>query len=156
MVVHKMCAGWDLKPHSAFIWKRILGKPYCKMCTYRLEGVKFAPKKSIKRITDKQIEKNALKRERTRILHELFDKMWKRLPKFKYCTICDKIIYGENSSIYWDHLIPKSKRPDLELEEWNILFVCSECHSNRHLKKIPDKYLRFIKEAENYAKKLDI
>lgn len=45
------------------------------------------------------------------------------------CESCGKPLTDPIRSYYFDHLIEKSKRPDLALEEENIFLCCLECHA---------------------------
>ena len=143
LVRQKICAGWDENSHPAFIWKRIKGKKYCKECSFKLESTK-----GINKVSEKQKKKNIEKKENTEILHRWFDILWKKLPGNKLCTICNTPIYGENLSIYWDHLILKSKYPEFALEEDNIVFLCGDCHTNRTNGFPHPKHQKLIEEAE--------
>lgn len=144
IVKEKICAGWDGNSHPAFIWKNIMGKKYCQQCSYKVEG----KKSSISQISEKQKEKNIVKKENTEILHNWFNTLWKKLPQNKYCTICNKTIYGDNLSIYWDHLVLKSKYPEFALEEDNIVFLCGACHAKRTNGFPHPKHQKLIDEAE--------
>lgn len=47
----------------------------------------------------------------------------------RVCNSCGKQLSNEIRSYYFDHLIEKSKRPDLALEKDNIFLCCLECHA---------------------------
>lgn len=139
----KICAGWDENSHPAFLWKRIKGKGYCKDCTFKIEG-----QKSINKVSVKQKDRNIIKRENTKILHNWFNQLWEALPLNKYCTICDTPITGENLSIYWDHLLEKSAYPEFALDERNICFCCGTCHAMKTGGKPRPKHKELIEEAK--------
>ena len=50
--------------------------------------------------------------------------------------------------MYWDHLIEKSPRPDLAFEEWNLIFLCGECHSQKTNGFAMEKHKELIKKAQ--------
>lgn len=59
-----------------------------------------------------------------------FELIWISLPLgAKKCWSCGKELYEPIRSYYFDHLIEKSKRPDLALERDNIFLCCLTCHS---------------------------
>jgi 5-methylcytosine-specific restriction endonuclease McrA len=47
------------------------------------------------------------------------------------CENCGKWLGKEPLSYMFDHLLEKSKYPDLAKEEDNIMLVCLECHDNK-------------------------
>lgn len=47
------------------------------------------------------------------------------------CEGCGKWLGEEPRSYMFDHLLEKSKYPDLKFEEENIMLVCLECHDNK-------------------------
>lgn len=151
-VKQKTCAGWgNQKPHSAFIWKRIDGIPYCKICASKIEKIpNFSNKKAIKKISEKQKIKNQDKKEKTILRHEMFLNIWKKL-KNKNCWSCNKYLGKEPSPAFFDHLIEKSKHPELDLVEENIFICCENCHANKtnghpsiiHIKAIEKAKIRF-------------
>lgn len=93
-------------------------------------------------------EKSQLKKEFSKKLHAWFQELWDGMTLPRKCMICEKKIYGENRTIYWDHLIEKANRKDIAFEKWNIIFVCDDCHTNRHNGIIPLKYLEWIEFAK--------
>lgn len=108
--------------------------------------------KPIKRVSDRQKEKNEIDAERTQRLHEWFQKLWDLLPGKKFCTVCKRPIYGLNKPIYWDHLIEKQHRWDIAFEEWNICFVCGDCHTKRNNGYPLPEHQELINKAINYDK----
>jgi 5-methylcytosine-specific restriction endonuclease McrA len=85
----------------------------------------------MKRMSDKRKAILEEKRGETEKMWGLFDYLWSKLPKQKKCQSCGGIIRGENLSLYWDHLLEKSKYPEFMLEEENIFFVCGDCHTQK-------------------------
>lgn len=144
IIKQKICAGWDGNSHPAFLWTRIKGKKYCKECSYKVEN----KKSSINKVSEKQKEKNIKKKENTKILHNWFNVLWEKLPRDKYCSICSTPIYGENLSIYWDHLLEKSQYPQFELDERNICFCCGDCHTRKTNGSPLPKHKELIEQAK--------
>lgn len=131
VIKQKICAGWDGKTHPAFIWKRILGKPYCKVCTMRIQGVKpIVSKKPIVKVSEKQKEKNQNKKENTALLHSIMYKWWKTFGDFKTCESCGVEIQNKFSVINVHHLLPKAKYKDVALDPRYFMLLCGDCHTS--------------------------
>jgi 5-methylcytosine-specific restriction endonuclease McrA len=63
-------------------------------------------------------------------MKEFFLDLWNATSKGnRKCESCGKELYEPIRSYYFDHLIEKSKRPDLTLERDNIFLCCLECHA---------------------------
>lgn len=63
-------------------------------------------------------------------LHEFFIDIWNSTSSDnKKCESCGKKLNTPARSYYFDHLIEKSKRPDLAFEKDNIFLCCLTCHS---------------------------
>lgn len=60
-------------------------------------------------------------------LHELYMRVWKAEPH--YCMSCDKWLGDEPRITFFDHLLEKSKYPELEFDDNNIFLCCWDCHS---------------------------
>ena len=115
-----------------FIWKAGL----CKSCSSILN-----PPKKISYKSAKQKVKDIEKKERTKKLHEwfleLFDKhcLQDKFGKYVICFETGKKLYEQyykfNTSIY-HHVLEKSKYPQFEFEEWNIIFLSPEIHNQVH------------------------
>lgn len=63
-------------------------------------------------------------------MYDLFVKIWLSIPPgLRKCESCGKHLHNPVRDYYFDHLIEKSKRPDLALERDNIFLCCLVCHS---------------------------
>ena len=58
---------------------------------------------------------------------EMFHKIWKERPH--NCQVCNAYLGKEPKNYMFDHLLEKSKYPDLKYFERNILLVCGDCHA---------------------------
>lgn len=115
---------------------RIWSKGLLRECFYKLN-----PPKKIQYKSAKQKIKEIEKKERTKKLHnwflELFDKHCLEDENGKYviCFETGKKLYEQyykfNTSIY-HHALEKSKFPEFEFEEWNIIFLSPEVHNQVH------------------------
>lgn len=79
---------------------------------------------------------------------ELFQEMWKELPDRKKCWSCDKPVYGQNKPLYWDHLLEKSKYPELRYEKKNLFFCCGDCHQKKNMGWPTQKHKEAIENAK--------
>lgn len=133
-VKQKICAGWDENSHSAFIWKRINGKSYCQRCASIIG-------------TDKSNLKKEAKKQSTILRHQMFRDIWEKLIR-KNCWSCGKYLGQEPLSIYFDHLLEKSKYPELDLRKDNIFICCEECHTLKTNGKPTEIHKKAIEEAK--------
>lgn len=63
-------------------------------------------------------------------MNEFFLQVWKNRKQHD-CENCGKWLGNEPLSYMFDHLLEKSKFPELKYEEDNIMLVCLECHDNK-------------------------
>jgi 5-methylcytosine-specific restriction endonuclease McrA len=144
--VHKTCAGWDDNTHPAFIWKRIKGKPYCKNCAMRLEPPKALSNKSnlkrtvIKKVSEKQKEKNKTKKEDTLLLHTIMYKWWESHGDFKTCENCGIGLPFEFSTANVHHLLSKAKYKNLASNPDNFMLLCMKCHNGWEISPNENKH----------------
>lgn len=81
-----------------------------------------------KKKTQQEIDRDKEEREK---MWRFFNSLWGKLPKIKRCWNCGRRIYGENLSLYWDHLCEKETYPELKYKEENMFFCCGDCHTNK-------------------------
>ena len=104
----------------------------CKVCGKKSESewcfahkpkkplnASYKMQKSSKRVTNDTLE-----------MREFFRTIWNKRKKHD-CENCGKWLGSEPLSYMFDHLLEKSKHPDLKFEEDNIMLVCLECHDNK-------------------------
>ena len=63
-------------------------------------------------------------------MFELYDLHWSTHPD-KKCEICGKQLWGENNTMYHDHILEKSSYPELMYEIDNLALCCPNCHANK-------------------------
>jgi len=93
----------------------------------------------IKKLSEKQRVKNQEKAEKSRRLHEWFIEIWKEREGFDKsgrgyvtCFETGKKLYSDyymSNSCCYSHIIPKSKRPDLAMEDFNLQIVHPDAHA---------------------------
>ena len=79
---------------------------------------------------------------------EMFLNIWKKRPH--RCENCDAHLGSEPLSYMFDHVLEKSKYPDLRYEEENICMLCLDCHSDKTNCKLSD----FMKEKIKKVKEI--
>lgn len=60
---------------------------------------------------------------------DFYLEIWKEREHI--CESCGVHLSSEPLTIYFDHLLEKSKYPELRHEKANILLVCLECHDKK-------------------------
>lgn len=132
--------------NEAYIWS----KSMCKPCFNKNKEQKLIKKSynHIKKISEKGIERQKIKTENTKKLHNWFTKLWNDEPH--YSEISNKWLGNENNTCFWHHLYPKSKYPEYALDRDNIIRITpdehAECESNPLKYEIVRKKLEFLKE----------
>lgn len=85
---------------------------------------------------------------KTHQMREMFLDIWKKRPH--RCENCNAYLGSEPLSYMFDHVLEKSKYPDLRYEEENICMLCLDCHSDKTNCKLSD----FIKEKIKKVKEI--
>lgn len=86
--------------------------------------------KPINKITERQKEKNVIKKELTTQQFEMFREIYKEHPT-KRCYECNCKVDGA-SSVQFHHILFKSAYPQYRLEKWNIVLLCETHHNQVH------------------------
>ena len=81
----------------------------------------------LRKISQKQIEKNKEKKELTQKQNEFFLDIWNKSPH--YCKSCGAYLGEECLTTFMDHLLEKSKYPEYRFTEANIFICCLDCHT---------------------------
>ena len=116
---------------------RIWGRGVCQKHTPKtpLKSSSFKPKKKDKNKTlDYLVKRN-----------EFFESMWKK--RKHYCEECGMFLGHTPMSYHFDHILEKSKYPDLSFEENNIQILCLDCHSKKTNGFISEKVKQRIEEV---------
>jgi len=83
----------------------------------------------LRKISQKQIEKNKEKKELTQKQNEFFLSIWNKSPH--YCKACGIYLGDEPKNYMFDHLLEKSKYPEYRLTEENIFVCCLDDHTRK-------------------------
>lgn len=133
---------------------KIWSKGFCRFHTPKtpLKSSKSPIKKSgsIKKITDKQIEKNKLKAEKTKRLHKWFiDEIWNKRPH--YSEISGRYLGEEPNTCFFHHVFCKSSHEDLEFIAENIIVLTPDEHTT--VEANPTKFEEVNKRREYLKQK---
>jgi hypothetical protein len=93
------------------------------------------PRKPLKRVTEKQLEKNKLKKEETQRMHAWFLEIWDEREDedgyvrcFETDVLMHRSRYRENPACY-SHCLPKSRYKEIAFDPRNILIVLPSVHA---------------------------
>lgn len=108
----------------------------CKTCGKNAESdycFQHKPRKPLKTKMLTTFNKTVKNVDNKRIISDMnafFLQIWNK-KKQHDCENCGKWLGKEPLSYMFDHLLEKSKFPELKYEEENIMLVCLECHDNK-------------------------
>lgn len=103
----------------------------------------------LKRISAKKLAERVSKKDESESLWNWLFSMYKLIPETgKRCESCGKKLSIIPRTYYFDHLIEKSKRPDLAMEAENIFLCCLECHSLKTNGHPTEKHQEAIRKAK--------
>lgn len=124
----------------------------CKTCGKNSEGeycFQHKPRKPLQQRGNKPslTSKKGVSDGNIPQMKQFFMNYW-RTHKPHVCENCNKHLGKEPLSYMFDHVLEKSKYPELAFEEENIMYLCLECHD----KKTRGFYSDLIQERINYLK----
>ena len=85
-------------------------------------------------------------REELEKMRDLFLLIWRKRPHV--CIICGAGLGSEPHSYNFDHILEKSKYPELKFEEQNIALVCLDCHATKCMGFFPPSYAKLIEKTK--------
>ena len=80
-------------------------------------------------------------------MKEFFMDFWKN-NKQHTCEVCSKHLGDEPRTYMFDHVLEKSKYPELAFVEENIMYLCLECHDEKtrgHHSDVTIKRIEYLK-----------
>lgn len=80
-------------------------------------------------------------------IYRLFDLHWECHPDRK-CESCGEQLWGENLTIYHDHLLEKSVYEEYMYDIENLFLACLRCHTLKGNGNPTEKHLQAINEAK--------
>lgn len=127
-------------------FSKIWSKSLCKICFLNAN-----PPKKIQYKSAKQKLKDVDKREYINKQFKMFFDIWSK--KRHYCESCGLWLGNEPLSIFFDHLLEKSKYPEFALMENNIYLCCGECHTKKTNGFPTENHKKAIKNIKNLLSK---
>ena len=125
----------------------------CKTCGKNAESeycFQHKPRKQLQQRGNKPslTAKKKVSDGKSHQMREMFMDVWKKRPH--RCENCNVHLGSEPLSYMFDHVLEKSKYPDLRYEEENICMLCLDCHSDKTNCKLSD----FMKEKIKKVKEI--
>ena len=119
----------------------------CKTCGKSAESEYCFQHKPRKPLAQTRMTSTATKSKNIDEMRNFFLDIWKTRQDHK-CENCKKWLGNEPLTYMFDHVLEKSKYPDLKYEEENIMYLCLHCHD----KKTRGHYSDVTKERIEYLK----
>ena len=120
-------------------------KKLCKICGKKADSDYCFQHKARKRIPT-NTSRDVLILEEMPSMRDFFISIWKK--REHRCENCNTYLGTEPLSYMFDHVLEKSKYPDLKYEEENICILCLNCHSNKTNCKLSDFMKKKIKKVK--------
>lgn len=79
-------------------------------------------------------------------MRQLFLSVWSK--RVHNCENCGRWLGKEPFSYMFDHILEKSKYPELKFEENNISLLCLECHDEKTRGIVSEKYQEKINQTK--------
>ena len=102
----------------------------CKTCGKSAESEYCFQHKPRKPLAQTRMTSTATKSKNIDEMKNFFLDVWKTRQDHK-CENCKKWLGNEPLTYMFDHVLEKSKYPDLKYEEENIMYLCIMCHDNK-------------------------
>lgn len=120
----------------------------CKVCgknAYSEYCFAHKPRKSL--TNNGKGLKSSKKEKPVQDMFLFFKDIWNKRKQHQ-CENCGKWLGKEPLSYMFDHLLEKSKHPELMFEEDNIMLVCLECHDKKTRGFITEKIRAKIEKVK--------
>lgn len=130
-------------------------KAQCKTCGKNCEGEYCFKHKPRKRIATQNLTKSVKKERVIRDISEMqefFLQIWRK--KLHYSEVSMDYLGKEPLSVFFHHILPKSKYPESGLDEENIILLTMEEHDQVEMD--PTRYEEVNKRRELLKKKYEI
>lgn len=127
----------------------------CKICGKRAISeycFRHKPNYSLSRGGRIKIKKKEVNIEEIDKMWNFFYSIWRKRKNHK-CEMCGKWLGNEPLSYMFDHILEKSKYPELKYEEDNIAYLCLLCHDSKTRGFPSEEYLKKIQETKLLFKK---
>lgn len=119
----------------------------CKVCGKNADSEYCFAHKPRKRFSKSEIKpKVSQKVKQTEEMFHFFEDVWKE--RKHECYNCGKWLGKEPLSYMFDHVLEKSKYPELRLERENIVLMCLQCHDNKTRGILTEKVISKIQAVK--------
>ena len=122
----------------------------CKTCGKNADSeycFQHKPRKPLARSKGSKVVKNASSDGFISDMNVFFLQIWNKRKKHD-CENCGKWLGNEPLSYMFDHLLEKSKYPELKYEEDNICLLCLNCHDDKTRSNLTDLIRAKIEEVK--------
>lgn len=129
--------------------------PTCKTCGKKCDGEYCFQHKPRKRIPAQSLTKDVKKDEAIREISEMqefFLQIWKK--KLHYSEVSMDYLGREPLSVFFHHILPKSKYPEAALDEENIILLTLNEHDQVEMDMY--KYEEVNKRREKLKQKYNV
>lgn len=99
----------------------------------------------------KKSSKPSEKLDKSSLMRQFFMRFWKE-NKQHVCEVCNKHLGDEPRTYMFDHVLEKSKYPELAFVEENIMYLCLGCHDEKtrgHHSDVTTKRIKYLKTKFN-------
>ena len=130
-------------------------KAQCKTCGKNCEGEYCFRHKPRKRISVQNLTKSVKKEDSVRNIFEMRDfflELWKK--RVHKSEVSGNYLGSEPLTVFFHHILPKSKYPESGLDEENIILLTMEEHDQ--VERDPTRYDEVNKRRELLKQKYEI
>lgn len=120
----------------------MFGGGYCKIHQYLRDDSK---KKRINKVSEKGLIKKEDKKELLKQDFAFYQEIWDQREHI--CFNCKQYLGSEPSLLYMDHILEKSKYPQLRHIKENICLLCWDCHTAKTNGKLSEELLELRLET---------
>ena len=129
----------------------------CKTCGKNADSefcFKCKPRKPLssgKGLTSKMSSLSQKKLDKSSEMKQFFMRYWKE-NKQHTCEVCRVWLGSDPRTYMFDHVLEKSKYPELAFEEENIMYLCLLCHDKKtrgHHDIITKERVEYLKNKFN-------
>lgn len=104
----------------------------------------------LKRVSEKRKRKAELEKQERDTDMEFYLSIWN--SREHICEYCGAKLGKEPLTVYFDHILEKSKYPELRYNEKNIWLLCMTCHDNKSRGNLSDSMKQKIQQIAGLLK----
>lgn len=134
-------------------------KKTCLKCGKNTDGNDYCfqhkPRTQLKQrmINRSLVPKKGISERKVIQMKEFFINYWKTHTPH-VCENCNKQLGKEPLTYMFDHILEKSKYPELAFVEENIMYLCLECHDEKsrgHYSPLMEEKIKYLKQKYERA-----